>query len=45
MQGRPKMKYKLFPCEMEAFLMRTQGGGVEVMHVKADEGSAPLFVA
>jgi hypothetical protein len=44
MQGRPKMKYKLFPCEIEAFTMCTQGGGVEVVQVKADEGSAPLSV-
>jgi hypothetical protein len=36
------MKCKFFPCEIEAFTMRTQGGGVEVVQVKADEGFAPL---
>jgi hypothetical protein len=44
MQGHPKMKDKLFSCEIEAFTMRTQGGGVEVVQVKASEGSAPLYV-
>jgi hypothetical protein len=38
------MKYKLFPCEIEAFMMRTQGGGVKVVQVKADGGFAPLSV-
>jgi hypothetical protein len=44
MQERPKMKYKLFPCEIEVLTMRTQGGGVEVVQVKASKGSAPLSV-
>jgi hypothetical protein len=44
MQGCPKMKYKLFPCEIEAFTMRTLGGDVEVVQVKADEGFTPLSV-
>jgi len=39
------MKYKFFPCEIETITMRTQGGGVEVVQVKASEGSVPLSVS
>jgi hypothetical protein len=39
MQGRPEMKYKVFPYEIGALTMRAQGGDVEV----AGEGYVPLF--
>jgi len=38
-QGRPEMKCKFFPGEIEAFTMCTQGGGAVRV---TDEGSAPL---